>query len=92
MFAGSTSHQRADAGGSQLQGVVRCGGLTQPIVLTGHVVFHAPSGCYGSLKAHACPTDYAALGPARNSLSSLAPLGGLSGRADQPGTALPGQL
>src|SRR5262245_48361029 len=66
--------------------------LAQHTALAGHAVFPAPSGSYGSLHAHACPTDHEALGPARASLSSLAPLGGLSGRADRPDTAPPGQL
>src|SRR5437667_1129236 len=48
-----------------------------------------PSGSYGSLHAHACPTDHEALGPTLASLSSLASLGGLSGQADRPETTPP---
>src|SRR6266849_2734291 len=65
--------------------------LAQHIALAGHAVFHAPSGSYGSLHAQACPTDHEALGPALDSLSSLASLGGLSARADRPETTPPGQ-
>ena|SRR5438445_5816496 len=65
--------------------------LAQDIALAGHAVFHVPSGSYGSLHAYACPTDHEALGPALDSLSSLASLGGLSARADRPETTPPGQ-
>jgi len=42
--------------------------LAQHTALAGHSVFHAPSGSYGSLHAHACPTDHEALEPALDSL------------------------
>src|SRR5712692_1770927 len=73
--------QKRERSGRWRQSAARLGSarvLAQHIVLAGHSVFHTPSGSYGSLHVHACPTDHEALGPARDSLSSLAPLGGLS--------------